>query len=108
MNFLQALGRQCQEFSASPGKGLISLLFFLSALLGRQVKNSLRAVAHVAVYFVALKPVTFLVCVIFTFQEAYKLLEFFILWCIQSDVALLVFLIVPCHGTSNFYKQHPY
>ena len=50
------------------------------------MKTSLQAVAHVAVYLVALPPVSFLVCVIFTFQEAYELLVFFILWCIQSDV----------------------
>ena len=71
------------------------------------MKTSLRAVAHVAVYLVALQPVSFLVCVMFTFQEANEPLVFFILWCVQSDVALLVFLVVPCHGTSNFYKEHP-
>ena len=71
------------------------------------MKISVRAVVHVAMYLVAWQPVSFLVCAILTFQEAYELLVFFILWCIQSDVALLVFLIVPCHGTSNFYKEHP-
>ena len=72
------------------------------------MKNSLQALAHVAVYLVALQPVSFLVRVIFAFQEAYDLLVFFILWCIQSDIALLVFIIVPCHGTFNFYKEHSY
>ena len=78
MNFFASFRSQYQEFSASPGKRLISL-FFYQPCLGNEVKTSLRAAAYVAMYLLALQPVSFLVCVNFTFQEAYELLVFFIL-----------------------------